>query len=211
MDKGKWMTFINHLWVTIGYWHLLNAYKQNALQEVFFDLTGLAVRNEFLMRIAHTVHLCQEIDKEFDVGPDAQNTLKEVVQLYEKGDSLDRRVMTFKDCGIKPFQDKVLAHPLDHIKELLGKPPYHISVKWETMEETLEKIKQFCDLVERHHAGSWDLTSYKDEVRAVDVAFQKVMWGLKEGAKYEMLKQEVGLRGEKVHWDPQKDEIVIDE
>ena len=212
MDKDKWMTFINHLWLTIGYRQLVKAYVENQLGGIFFDLTGMAIRNELLMRIAHTVHLCEQIAEKFDVGNEARKTLTEILDLYKKGDSRDNRsVLKFEDCGVKPFRDKVLAHPLDHIKELLGKPQYQISLKWDTVDHTLHKIKEFCDQVERHNTSSWDMVSYKDEVAAVDFAFQKIMWSLTEAAKHNKLKHDIGIRGKKVYWDCQKDEIVIEE
>jgi hypothetical protein len=212
MDKDKWMAFIEHLWATIGYWQLVNYFRETNLSGSFFIFTRIAVRDKLLMLIAHSVHLCEEIAKEFDVGSHARETLEEIKVLYEKGDTRDRSVLTFEDCGVKAYRDKLLAHPLDHIKELLGKDQYQISLKWETIEQTLEKIKEFCDEVEVHHSGSWAMSTYKVEVPDVEVGIQAIRVAIERADKYETLQRKVALKGKAtVFFDWQKDELVLED
>src|SRR6516164_20924 len=95
MDEAKWMTFINHLWAAVFYWELIKQYRKHELSGPFFSLSALATRNEFLMRIAHAVHLCREIAKEYDVGEQARRTLDKIVSLFgiclAHGSALERR------------------------------------------------------------------------------------------------------------------------
>jgi hypothetical protein len=210
MEKEKWMKFINHLWLTMSYWQLTKACKENNPPGLFFELASHAFRNELLMQIDHSVHLCRQIAANYDVGSAAEKTLKEINDLHQQGETSDRAALVFEDCGVKPFRDKVLAHPLGHIKELLGKGKYELSLKWATVEQTLNKIKQFADEVEQHNLAKWDLTSYKERVDAVDFGFQQIMLALKNAAKYDQLKLAVSGKVERVYRDWEKDEIVIE-
>jgi len=116
----------------------------------------------------------------------------------------------FDDCGVGPFRDKCLGHPLNHIKRLLGKQEYVISLRWETVERTFEKIKQFFNEVEEHYVGDWNLSSWKQEVNGVEDCFERVVIGLGLGDKYERLMRVVMTKGTcKVSWDWQKREIIV--
>jgi len=123
---------------------------------------ALAVRNELLMQIAKSVKLCEEVAKVCVVGADAAVTLEEIKALAAKGDTRDRSVLEYPDCGVMPFRDKVLAHPLSQIKALHGKEPYRIDLQWATVEATLAKIQRFADQVEKHNAPRWELSTYKE-------------------------------------------------
>jgi hypothetical protein len=157
MDKEKWMKFINHLWLTTSYWQLAKACRATNPSGWFFELASFAFRNELLWGIDHGVHICREIAKNCDVGDAARKTLEEINDLHQKGETRDRNALVFEDCGVKVYRDKVLGHPADHIKELLGKDNYEFSLKWATVEETLNKIKRFADEVEQHNLGKWNL------------------------------------------------------
>ncbi len=197
MEEAKWMTFINHLWAALFYWELIKQYRKHELPGPFFSLSALATRNEFLMRIDHAVHLCREIAKEYDVGDQANKTLEEIVTLFERGDTLDRSVLKFEDCGLKPYRDKVLAHPANKIKELLGKERCEISLKWDTVEQTLNKIKKFADQVEQHNSrsGKWNFSTYKEDAGAMETAFRAVTIALEDAAEHDLLKRDIMLKG----------------
>jgi hypothetical protein len=196
VDEEKWMIFIGHLWGTVYYWEL---YRTHELPGAFFSLTALAARNELLMRIAHAVHLCQEVAKEQDVGDEAKAALDEMLTLFERGDTLDRSVLTFEDCGVKPYRDKVLAHPLNNIKRLLGKDTYQISLKWATVEQTMNKIKQFADHVEQHNSssGKSSWSTYKEDTGEMQRAFRAVTRALEDAAEYDLLKRQLIQKGGK--------------
>jgi hypothetical protein len=193
------MKFIHSYWAMISYWEIIKLYRKHALPGAFFNLTMLACRNELLMRIAHTVHLCRQIAKEYDVGPDARTTLAEIEALFERGDTPDRSALNFDDCGVKPFRDKVLAHPLNQTKAVLGKQGYQISLKWATVEETLSKIKEFANEVEGHNLGSgkWHSATLKDEVIGLEPAFMDVKLALEAAAKFDRLRRAILIKGGK--------------
>ncbi len=210
LDKDKWMEAINHLWGTLVDWQLVQSYRKKAPRDYFFQYTYRALLNDLLMRIAHTVHICQELANEFHVGQKAKSTLYEIIALFTKGNSKDRSALIFDDCGVGPFRDKCLGHPLNPIKRLLGKQEYVISLRWETVERTFEKIKQFFDEVEEHYVGHWNLTTWKQEVSGVEDCFERVIIGLGLGDKYERLMRVVMCKGTcKVSWDWQKREIIV--
>jgi hypothetical protein len=210
LDKDKWMEVVNHLWGTLVDWQLVRLYRQKAPRDRFFEWTYRALLNNLLMRIAHTVHICQEVAKEFHVGQNAKSTLDEIIALFTKGDSRDRSARIFDDCGVGPFRDKCLGHPLNPVKRLLGKEEYVISLRWETVERTFEKIKQFFDEVEEHYAEDWNLSTWKQEVSGVEDCFARVITGLGLGDKYESLMRVVMRKGAcKVSWDWQKREIIV--
>jgi hypothetical protein len=213
MDEQKWAIFVNHYCCVISFWEIIKAYRTKKLRGAFFSFLGLAARNELLMRIAHSVKLCEEIVKEYDVGDDAKFTLGEIKSLFEKGDTPDRSALKFENCGIKPFRDKILAHPLNQTKAVLGKPEYEISLQWETVEATLSKIKVFADQVEEHYrqAGRWNVATYKDGIAEVEDDFRAVMAAMEDGEKYNKLRREVMLKGKAtVSMDWKKREIVIE-
>ena len=161
MDKEKWMLFIQQLWATIGYWQLVKLYRENVLPGSFFQFTAFALRDKLFLLLANTVQVCDEIAQNHDIGDKAKATLEEINALYCRGEGEPRsRTLNYEDCGIKPYRDKVLAHPAAFIKELLGKEPFKISLRWETVEQTLEKIKQFADEVEAHYLPTWDITTF---------------------------------------------------
>jgi hypothetical protein len=213
MDEQRWMIFINHYWLTIAYRDILKHFREGKLQGMFFGLCAVACQHELLMMIAHAVHLCEEVSKEYDVGPDAMKVLAELKALYAQGDSKNQAKLNFDDCGIKPFRDKLLAHPLNQIKMVLGKPEYHIDLKWDTIEATLNKIKEFAHHVEEHHGrlGQWNFWTDKGSVGSVEVALTQVTLEVEDAAKYEKLKREIGLGKKLVKWDWNKDEILVEE
>lgn len=212
LNKDRWMTFIDHLWSVVAYGQLINLYQKTPLPGSFFHLTALAVRNELLMRIAHTVHLCEVIADKHDVGPAASATLNEIKVLYERGYTDNKSALTFDDCGVKVFRDKVLGHPLNTIKTTLGKDEYQISLKWETVEETLSKLKLFATQVEMHYLDDWDFSTAKDEVIGVDDDFNHVISSLREAEDYDNLKFEISKRGSpRISWDWQKRAFVFED
>jgi hypothetical protein len=212
MNKDKWMIFIDHLWSVIAYWQLANLYRNEKLTGSFFQLTAIAIRNELLMRIAHTVHICEDIAKNYDVGEEATATLEEAKALFDKGNTDDRSALAFDDCGVKVYRDKIIGHPLNVIKAVLGKEEYKINLKWETVAETLEKLKLFASQVEDHYSESWEFSTYKEEVNGIDADFNEVIHSLKEAADYDKLKLEVTKRGRpRIMWDWQTGKFVFEE
>lgn len=216
MDEDKWMTFIHSYWSMIAYWEMIKGYRKHELPGAFWSLNALACRNQFLMQIAHTVKLCAIVTKAYDIGSDALATFNQIQALFAKGDANKRSVLKFEDCGVLVFRDKVLAHPLNEQQKLLGKPEFEISLKWDTVEQTLIKIKEFADQVEQHNIrkGSLDFSTYKDEVGGPDIGFMTVTWALEEAEKHDKLKLAVRLKGGKatVSCSYQKDsELVVEE
>jgi len=197
MDENKWMAFIYSYWSMLSYWEMIKGYRKHDLQGAFWSLNALACRNELLMRIAHSVHLCEEIAKEYEVGVAAMKTLDEIKVLFARGDTRDHKVLRFDDCGVKPFRDKILAHPLNQLKAVLGKPNYEILLKWGTVEKTFRKIKEFADQVEAHmsHSGRWGFSTYKDELGDVDIEFKSVTRALEDAQKHDKLKLAIKLKG----------------
>src|SRR5262249_30884788 len=146
----------------------------------FFYLTWFAVKEKLLMTIAHAVPLCEHIAEEIDVGPNGQKALAELRDLYAKGNIKDRSSLDFEDCGVMAFRDKVLAHPCNKIKEIHGKDPYKIYVKWETVEATIKNIREFCEAVEHHNLKDWNTTSYLEETGEGADALKQVMRAVRD-------------------------------
>jgi hypothetical protein len=215
MPKDNWMKFINSVWTMMAYWEWIKLYRNSSerLPNTFcMRLAALAVRNELLMNIAHVVHVCEEIAKNHEIGSAAHAALKDIQVLYAKGDTPDRSILTFEDCGLKPFRDKVLAHPLNEIKATLGKPEYQISLKWKTIEDTIAKINKFCDHVEAHNRSEWQVTTYRGGDVGVDVGFSQIVHAVEAAEKLGRLTLEIAKKGHpRVHWDWSVDEIIIDE
>jgi hypothetical protein len=88
---------------------------------------------------------------------------------------------------------------VNKIRELLGKERYEISLKWDTVEQTLNKIKEFADQVERHNSrsGQWNLSTYKEDTGDMERAFRPVTIALENAAEYDLLKRDVMLKGGK--------------
>ncbi|MEI7688000.1 MAG: hypothetical protein WCL32_23580 [Planctomycetota bacterium] len=214
MTEEQWMKFIDELWGMQSYWELILEYRKNpTMQGAFFSLSALATRNELLMRIAHVVHLCEEISKNFEIGTDATESLDEIRSLYTKGDSRNSAHLKFVDCGVKPFRDKVLAHPLNKIKTILGKDEIEISLPWQTIEQTIAKIKEFANWVEvfNNQAKRWSLSTYKDKIGDIDHAFRRVVIAFEDSKKFRQLEHKVALRGGKatVRFNWQTREMTI--
>ncbi len=212
MDETQWMVFINQYWGTLVYWQLIQLYRQHKPKGPFFGLTALACRDKLLLGLAHCVDLSREIARYYDVGPEAKKTVEEIVRLYQKGESSNRSEVQFEDCGIKVFRDKILAHPLDHIKEALGKPEYAISLQWQTVEDTLSKLRQFADQVEAHHSRHWNMLTVKEDVGGIDIAFTAVMVALEYAEKFRDLQRILIDKGGRasVHGDVANDQIVVE-
>jgi hypothetical protein len=80
---------------------------------------------------------------------------------------------------------------------MLGKTPYEFSLKWDTVQQTLDKIRQFADEVEqnRQEAGEWDFSTHKGEVPGVKSDFEGLMIAISDGAKYHQLRQAILAKG----------------
>jgi len=166
------------------------------------------------MSIARIVHLCREIAKNHDIGGAAQAVLKDIESLYAnaKEDMPDDRTsLNFEDCGVKPYRDKLLAHPLNEIKAALGKPKYQISVKWKTVEDTIAKINEFCDEVEAHYQQEWNVSTYRGEHVGEDLGCSYLVRLADESEKWDRLKIKIAKKGNpRVHWDLNADKLVIE-
>ncbi len=212
MNKDNWMEFVQSYWRARAYWQYFNLIGKEGfgdLSKIFFDWIGTAVRNELLMKLDHCVHLAGMIADEHDVGDAARNTLERLRAVHAKGDTRDRSELSFEDCGIKPFRDKLIAHPLNVGKAVLGKPEYKISLSLATVEQTLNLIKQFADEAEQHNLPHWE-SSCKENIGFVEASFSSIACAIEAAAKYESLKHEIALKGRAmVEWNWEKDEIVI--
>jgi hypothetical protein len=196
----KWMKLINHFWSTIAYWELAKQYIKDQPSGSFFYLTWFAVKDKMLMNIAHDVHLCEQMATQIDIGLDGKKALAELQELYKKGDLDDRSALDFEDCGMKVFRDKVTAHPANQIKEILGKEPYKISVKWETIEATIGKIREFCQAVERQNLDDWNSSSYLEGTGDGADALKSVMRSMGDAKQYDDLKVKVAKAGKPRVW-----------
>jgi hypothetical protein len=190
------MTFIEGIWGMVSFWEAIKLFRKHPLQGAFFGLTALACRNELLMRISHCVHLCEVAATEFELGKDAEKTLDEVKELFARGDTQDRKTVVFDDCGVKPFRDKILAHPLNHCKVLHDKERYLINLKWDTVEATLNKIKLFASQVECHNnaIGVLDVSTYKEGV-GLESSFKSLVLSLEASANYRQLQRAIMEKG----------------
>jgi hypothetical protein len=159
----KWKKLIQQVWMTNVFWELFRQYCRDQPPGAFFALTWYAVRDKLFMEISRVVTLCEQVANQVNVGSDGQKALAELKALYEKGDLRDYASLDFDDCGVKVFRDKAIAHPANPIKEILGKNPSKISVKWDTLTETIDMIKQFCEIVEQHNLKDWPTTHYLGE------------------------------------------------
>ena len=212
MTKERWMIFIDHFWRVVAHRQLLDLYKEHKPVGSFFQLTGEAILREFLMLTAHMIHEADEIVKNYSVGERATATLDELKLVYAKGETDDRKATEFPDCGIKIYRDKVLGHPLNNIKAILGKDGYEIHLKWETVDQTFALLKRFCDDVERHYVGEWDMETAKDEIIGIDSDFLEVIYALRSAKELNDLKLEVAKRGRpRIRLDWRADQFVLDE
>src|SRR5262245_47140228 len=214
MSEKQWKAFIDHLWLMVAFWSLMKGYKRSESKQLkggYFYLSMIATRDQFFMTIAHTFHLCAEIVKQYDVGDDAKARFAELQEIFTQRDTQDRSVLTFDDCGIKAFRDKVLAHPSDHIKALHGKEPLKISLKWETVEKTVKQINEFADCVEMHYG--WTQT-HKEGILGLDDDFLGVVFAMRDSEKYDVLMRNIMLKGGKasvaVDW-MQHELAIVDE
>jgi hypothetical protein len=194
------MKLINHVWSTIFYWELAKQYLADQPEDHFFLLTWHAVKDKLLMGIAHAVTLCEQIATQIDVGPEGKKVLAELVALYGKGDLADRSATDFDDCGVKVLRDKVIAHPLNKVKEIHGKDQYKVSVKWETVDATIGKIREFCQKVEWHNVKDWDTSSYLDGTGAGADALKHVLFYIEAAKKHDDLKFEITKAGKPRVW-----------
>ena len=101
---------------------------------------------------------------------------------------------------------------MDHIKELLGKPNYTVSLQWQTVEETLNKLKQFADEVETHLSRHLKISTVKDEIAGIDTAFAGVMIALEYATKFRELQRIlIDKGGRAMVWnDLAHDQIVVE-
>jgi len=196
----KWMKLIHHVWSTIFYWELVQQYMKDRPTDNFFHLTWYAIKDKLLLAIANTVPLCEQIITQIDIGPDAEKAFAELKELYKKGDLGDRSTLDFEDCGVKVLRDKVIAHPLSQIKEILGKDPYKISMKWDTVEATIDKIREFCAAVERHNAKDWQSSSYLQSTGDGADALKYILRSMEDAKKYHKLKLEIAKKGKPRVW-----------
>ncbi len=199
MTEDQWMKFIDDFWGMYSYWELIGEYRKHPMQGAFFSLSALATRNELFMRITHLVDLCEQMGKNYDIGPDATQSLDEIRVLYDRGTSKNSAATKFLDCGLKAFRDKVLAHPCNSIKKILGKDEIEISLPWSTVEQTINKIKEFANRVERFNNESklWNVSTYKDKIGDLDASFRRVVIALENSKKYDKMTQQIALRGGK--------------
>ena len=191
----KWMILINHVWSTIFYWELTKQYLVDRPTDGFFVLTWHAVKDKMLMGTDHAVALCKNIATQIDIGPGGKKVLAQLLDLHGKGDLRNHSALDFDDCGVKVFRDKVLAHPLSKIKEILGKDPYKVSVKWETIEATIDKIREFCQAVEQHNLQDWNASNYLEGTGEGADGLKRILFYIEEAKKYDDLKFKIGKLG----------------
>jgi hypothetical protein len=224
MTQQTWTEqFVDHLWTAIGYRQLARYYWDNRdkLQGGFFVFTGMAINRELIMVMAHAYDLAKLIAEKRAVGSDAQKRFEELTAFYDKNyDKYSRNELDLQDCGIHAYRDKIVAHPLNHIKEILGKDQYQISLKWETIEETLEKMKQFATAVEENYNSDWGMRTGKEDIPAIADGIDMLRSTLKSEGRYLELRRKLILRQgkeTKIVFDPNKrlgdanDLILIDE
>jgi hypothetical protein len=214
MNEQEWMVFVNHYWETLSWWEMVKLFRKHQPRGVFFGLNAMACRNQLLMNIALAVKLCEFIQKTYQINGKAAKTLDELKSLYDREETKNRDKLHFPDCGIAVFRNKILAHPLNHVKKMQGKE-YEIDLKWDTVEETLTTIKQFANEVEEHFSqrNNWDFATYKEEVAGLEASFGDVISSMDDAANYHKVRREIMLKGGKAtvscSWRP-SDEIVVD-
>ena len=197
MTEVKWKVFLEHYWTILSYWEMLQCFRAKELGGSFFALSGLACRNMFLFSIAKFAELCEKTEENLDFGPDATKTLTDLMVLYNKGDIKKRDHLDFDSCGIGPFRDKILGHPLNSIKVVLEKQPFKVSLDWALVEETLRLIKLFVQQAENYFQvksnDEWTLNGFTESVLDVNHACADVQIALDLAAKYEVLHREAIL------------------
>jgi hypothetical protein len=218
MDKATWKEFIDHYWGTLAFWQMVQLYREHNPPGAFFNLAGMAIRDHFLMRLSHTFHLCNTIQDEYIVGPKAEKIYAKIIALADRGYTKNakqrkkRNDSMANDCGINLFRNEVLAHPVGKEQILLGKTPSELSLKWETVKETLSKINQFCAEIEHHYLKTWNYQAYKEEVEGITDAFMSALYAIKDGEKYDLLRRKIMPRGQAtVEWDRETDDLVLHE
>lgn len=179
MGKEQWDFIINDVWYVLCQWQTVQKFKEYKPDGSFFRLSWYATKNELLMSINRVIQVVNSVKEELDLEVDAQVLLEELNALHEKGYD-NQRGTDYENCGIKAYRNKVLGHPVDVIRAILGKE-FKISLDWDTVEETIISLKEFCHAVEQQNANKWNVTSYLDKVYGVDEGFDKVMNGLYDG------------------------------
>lgn len=207
----KWMRLIEHVWLTIFYRELSKQYLTDQPTDYFFVLTWHAVKDKMLMGVAHAVTLSEQIATQIDIGPEATKALEELKDIYKKGDLKDRTALDFDDCGVMVFRDKVIAHPLNKIKEIHGKDPYKVSVKWETVDATIGKLMTFCEAVERYNVEDWNSSSYLEGTGEGADALKRMLFYMEEARKYDELKFKITKLGKpRVWYDWNSKDFVVE-
>ena len=186
MTEVKWMEFIRLYWTAISYWEMIKGFRSQELRGCFFSLSALACRNSLLWGIAKFIELCNRADGKVEFGDEATETLNLLTQLYNKGQKKNSNDLNYEACGVGQFRDKELAHPLNALKGVLGKDAYKITLEWDTVEETLMKMKLFADQVEVYHRekGTWNVSTFKDGIPDVEFVFGDLSKDLEAAQKY---------------------------
>jgi hypothetical protein len=85
-----------------------------------------------------------------------------------------------------------------------------LCLTWETVEETVNKLREFCRAVQQHHVEKWKTEWSTDEMEAVDDIFDAVAVSLVDGSKYNQLRFEVLKRGRpRIEYDVLKKELRL--
>jgi hypothetical protein len=206
----KWMKqIIDLMWQIALRWEILQQYKDSQPNGVFFALSSFDTREAFFRKLSHAVALCEEVAKHPDIGLEGQVRLEELRALYKKAESEDRSRLDYDDCGLKVYRDKVLAHPVNPSKDLGGKEQLKISMKWETVEQTLAKLREFCAAVERHKVADWKTTSYLGETGEAADDLKYVLRCMQEAKEYDRLKQQLCGQKATVWYDWKTEKFMI--
>ena len=148
----------------------------------------------FLLSVAKFVELCTKTETGVEFGPTATKTLLAIRDLYNKGANKNSAHLDFEGCGVGPFRDKALGHPLNSIKVVLEKAQYKISLDWKNVEDLLALIKRFVDEVERHHEekdpNHWPLNTYLEGMIDIRDDFSDLQIALDHAAEYQRLLRE---------------------
>ena len=120
--------------------------------------------------------------------------LEALKSIYNKGNAKDRSALDLKDCGVAAFRDKVLAHPVNKIKAILDKEEYAVSLNWETIQETIDKITGFCSVVETHNWPDWKTEHFLGETGEGAGALKDIVGEVHDAAQYRRLRIEVSKR-----------------
>lgn len=212
MTYERWMIFIDHFWRVVAHRQLLDLYKKHQPHGSFFQITGEAILREYLLLIAHMIREAEEIVKNFSVGEHAKATLEELKAIYEKGETDDRKAVNFPNCGLKVYRDKVLGHPLNNIKAILGKDRYKIELKWDTVDRTFGLLKKFCNDIEEHYAHEWNMETAKDEIIGLDADFLEVIYALEAAKELQDLKLAVVKKGRpRIRFDWQTERFIFED